>query len=136
MYLLFSYFRENSGTCLGRLRKIMRNFRQDSQPIHFTATLYTFTWSCPLNLLMHVLYINLSRQIYLCLTYMFPSTTTQFTSLVTTSYMFQTYWPPSGIKYMIWKLKKWLYTKKMQIQILKINFTYKHKVLESRPQTK
>lgn len=134
LYLLFSYFVENPGTCLRRLRKIMRNFRQDSLP--------TWLQHC-IHLHGVVLWIHSCMSCtstcpgkYMYVWHMFPSTTTQFISLVTTSYMFQSYWPPPGIKYMIWKHKKWLYTKKMQIQILKINFTYKHKVLESRQQTK
>jgi len=82
---------ENPGTCLGRLRKTMRNFRQDSQPNHLNATLHAFTRSSPSDLPMHVLHINLSRQMYVCLTHTFLSTTTHFISLITICYMFQSY---------------------------------------------
>lgn len=70
----------------GQAEKTMRNFRQDSQPTHLTATLYTFTQSSPSDLPTHVLHINLSRQMYVCLTYTFPWIRTHFISLVTTCY--------------------------------------------------
>ena len=48
---------------------------------------------------------NLLWYIILNLAYTLPSTMTNFISHVNTCYMFRFYWPSSGIKYMILKLK-------------------------------
>jgi hypothetical protein len=88
-----------------------------------TETCFKCVWVCVCECLKFIPLCYIILQ----LTYASPSTTTNFISLVNTCYTFQSYWPSSGVRYIIFKTGN-----KMHIYIyIYVKFVRSHKLCKS-----